>query len=218
MRKVIEGNKLYFFLFLIWVVTAAVLLTMYGRGYYVLLFALERSELLDDIAQIVTRLGEELAFVVGLVILLFVRYRYALILPLVGGSVFLLSFTLKRFFGHPRPKVLFWRQIDSGGIILPDFYVNVGWNSFPSGHTMSAFALYTFIALVLSNKQWGPFLFLIAFAVGLTRIMLTQHFLMDVLAGSILGVFIAITFYLIQDKRPIDPSKWYDQTLFSKRN
>ena len=133
MRKVVAENKVFFFLFLIWITGAAILLSIYHKGYFVLFFALERSDTLDDIAQVVTKFGEEIAYVGGLLILLLVRFRYAIILPLIGGSVFLLSFTLKRFFGQPRPRVFFWRQIDSGGLVTPDFYLNLGWNSFDHG-------------------------------------------------------------------------------------
>jgi undecaprenyl-diphosphatase len=57
--------------------------------------------------------------------------------------------------------------------------------SFPSGHTMTAFA----IALVVSYfypALEGPLYFL-AISIGFSRVVLGMHFLSDVLAGAVLG-------------------------------
>ena len=71
-------------------------------------------------------------------------------------------------------------------------------NTFPSGHTTAAFSFVTILAIGL-KKNWIqltlPFL---AGLVALSRIYLGQHFLIDVVFGSILGVFIATTsFYFV---------------------
>lgn len=70
-------------------------------------------------------------------------------------------------------------------------------NSFPSGHSTSAFALAFLLALMLPNKKWG-FLFLIpALAVALSRVYLLQHFFEDVFAGAIIGGVAATLIYAI---------------------
>jgi membrane-associated phospholipid phosphatase len=61
-------------------------------------------------------------------------------------------------------------------------------NSFPSGHTTSAWALATVFATQYKDTQWVPAIaYGSAFAVGLSRIMLEKHWPGDVVAGSLLG-------------------------------
>ena len=77
-------------------------------------------------------------------------------------------------------------------------------NSFPSGHTTTIFALTTMISFFYQSKKTGFFLLLIAVLVGYSRIYLSQHFLEDTLAGSIIGlVTSAIIFESFQKKYPI---------------
>jgi undecaprenyl-diphosphatase len=57
--------------------------------------------------------------------------------------------------------------------------------SFPSGHTITAFAFC--IPMVLHYPQLTPGLLFCAFSIGLSRILLGMHFLSDVVAGAILG-------------------------------
>jgi membrane-associated phospholipid phosphatase len=63
------------------------------------------------------------------------------------------------------------------------------WQSFPSGHTMTAFALALFLSILIRNKFWGVLLLILAILVAYSRVYLFQHFPKDVFAGSIFGVF-----------------------------
>ncbi|MBM3410956.1 MAG: phosphatase PAP2 family protein [Bacteroidetes bacterium] len=74
--------------------------------------------------------------------------------------------------------------------------------SFPSGHTAAAFAIASLLCLIDPPKPLVQYsagarqllLLTLAFAVGYTRVYLSQHFFEDVLAGSFLGVFsVALT-------------------------
>ncbi len=95
---------------------------------------------------------------------------------------------IKQFTHMPRPKVF----------LHPDQYnqfiegvTRGGWSSFPSGHTATAFALATILALYSSNKWASLVYLLLAIGVGYSRIYLGSHFPEDVLAGSIIGVVFA---------------------------
>ena len=60
-------------------------------------------------------------------------------------------------------------------------------NSFPSGHTATAFAFFIFLSFV-DNRKINHFFYAIAAClVAYSRIYLSQHFLIDVVYGSILG-------------------------------
>ncbi len=81
-----------------------------------------------------------------------------------------------------------------------DAYVN----SFPSGHTSTAFTLALLLALIL-HRPWAAIFFpLVAFFVGYSRIYLAQHFVTDVLAGMIVGIissYLSILVYLYFKKK-----------------
>ena len=61
--------------------------------------------------------------------------------------------------------------------------------SFPSGHTITACAVA--VSLSLWYPALAPGLFLCAFCVAASRILLGMHFLSDVLAGSVIGTLLA---------------------------
>jgi len=59
--------------------------------------------------------------------------------------------------------------------------------SFPSGHSVTAFAL----AYVLSQTypKWSPLFYALATLVALSRVYLASHFPSDIVAGAALGLF-----------------------------
>lgn len=73
----------------------------------------------------------------------------------------------------------------------------VGQNSFPSGHATSAFALFTCLALLTDNKYFKTLFFVLAFGAAFSRTYLSQHWLVDITIGSLIGTFTALLFYAI---------------------
>lgn len=64
--------------------------------------------------------------------------------------------------------------------------------SFPSGHTATAFALATVVAMRYRDEPWVPVLaYTVAGSVGLSRMALDRHWASDVLVGAVLGHAIA---------------------------
>jgi len=63
--------------------------------------------------------------------------------------------------------------------------------SFPSGHTMNAFAIATVLAARF--PAWSPGLLLLAAAIGTSRVVLGLHFASDVWVGVALGGLIGWT-------------------------
>ncbi len=99
---------------------------------------------------------------------------------LCGGAI--LGTTIKHLVGRPRPKFA------AEGIV----HLGPAWpaslSSFPSGHTVSAFAL----AAAWSAKapRLRVPLIVAASAVGLSRLLLGAHYLSDVVAGALLGIVV----------------------------
>lgn len=94
---------------------------------------------------------------------------------------------LKRRFRRRRPCELAPHPL-FGHIRPPDRF------SFPSGHTMNAFAINTVLAL--QYAPLSPLLGLLAASIAASRVVLGLHFVSDVLAGAILGLAIGLLSFL----------------------
>jgi undecaprenyl-diphosphatase len=84
---------------------------------------------------------------------------------------------MKRFTGRKRPCYI---QPHRWATLLPPDQF-----SFPSGHTMTAFAVS--ISLALFYPSLIPVLMFCSFSIAVSRILLGMHFLSDVMAGAIIG-------------------------------
>jgi len=131
----------------------------------------------------------------------------------------IVSFSLKTFFAHPRPKTFFYQEGLLDQVILPEGYkIYQGLTAFPSGHTMSAFALFGLVALSLSGKNLLGFVFfVIALLIGFSRIYLFQHFFEDVFLGAVLGFLIAVFIKMATTKTWFLPSDFWNKSFRKKK-
>jgi membrane-associated phospholipid phosphatase len=68
------------------------------------------------------------------------------------------------------------------------------YDSFPSGHTATAFSLATVVAMQYSDHAWAPIAaYAIAAGVGFSRLSGNHHWLSDVVIGGVVGHLIART-------------------------
>ncbi len=215
--KLLRDNILFFTCFAIFLVVGAILLLQIRLGDEIFFFSDHRTEVGNVFFKFFTRMGEGILFALVALIFLFIRYRTAMFVPLLGIAVMLVSAITKQTFAHPRP----WRYFQELGIsdqlnLVPGVKIHSGLTSFPSGHAMAAFALYAFLAFILPRKNGVAFLlFCMALLVGASRIYLVLHFLQDVYFGATLGVAIAILFHYLHSKYP--NRLWADRSLLSGR-
>ena len=107
----------------------------------------------------------------------------AFLASLALGSVILHG--TKLVLGRMRPRDEL--EMNQYGFIL--FGFNLDWNSFPSGH-----ALTIMCAASIATALWPGLAilwFAVAFWLGLTRALLSKHFLSDVFVGAGIGVLCA---------------------------
>ena len=90
---------------------------------------------------------------------------------------------LKRHFRRTRPCVRCPHPFVAG-LEPPDPF------SFPSGHTMNAFAFASVVSLGV--PALAPLLLVIAASVAASRVVLGMHYVSDVLAGSLLGTIVGV--------------------------
>jgi membrane-associated phospholipid phosphatase len=140
-----------------------------------------------------TEIGHGLFFTAVVIVLTFVRISYAAVVAFSGLLCSIVSNALKHlvYADAPRPPKFFegmQLHFVQGSEIL---YAN----SFPSGHTMTAFALCFLLSQLARNQRWGLVYGLLSAAVGLSRVYLLKHFFLDVFIGAIVGMVIAFVAY-----------------------
>ncbi len=144
----------------------------------------------DDFFKWVTHFGEFM-FIAPVVLILYIVRRRALALAVTCNSLLalVLTYGLKHYiFPHTKRPFGLYGQMAS--LHLVDGVQVHSCNTFPSGHTMAAFAVFMFLAF--NVKGWAKYVcFLIAVGVGVSRIYLFQHFALDVIIGAMLGSLIA---------------------------
>ncbi len=214
----IKNNKFYLGCFLIFLLVGAGLLMNIQQGDVILFFSERRNPVSDFFFKYFTKVGEEHGYILVITIFLFIRFRYALLAFLAGVGALIISYLLKSYFKHPRPKLYFNQEGTFDQIqAVEGVHLLSGSMSFPSGHTASGFALYGIIAFLVGKRwYWQIALFLVAFLVGFSRIYLVQHFLKDVYLGAITGTFIAWLLYLINIRFPYNNQRWIDRSFGKK--
>lgn len=216
----VRNNGVFLFGYLLLFIVGSIILWRVPTGDEILWLNAQRTPFLDVFLRNGTRMAEEEMYLVAGVFLLFVRFRTAIASQLLGISVLLVSGISKWFFAHDRPAVFFQKlNLLESLNVLEGYALNEGINSFPSGHTMSAFAVYSFIAFSLPQKRLINLVFLLLAAmVAISRIYLIQHFLKDVLFGSALGLMLGMLWYYLQYRLPIGRSaNWMDLSLLNRK-
>ncbi len=159
------------------------------------------NPVLDLVMRNLTYAGDGLFAVLVFIVLLFIRIKTALIalisFALTAGIVQLLKHTVFETMKRP----YYFLQSDVNFRIIEDFTYHSS-NSFPSGHSASIFAICTVIAYQYKSKlSIQLLLVVIAVLVALTRVYLCQHFLQDIIAGSLIGTLISYYTSLFLESR-----------------
>lgn len=126
--------------------------------------------------------------VLGTVILYLRNRRAAASLLVSVAMVFLIQFAFTEIAPRPRPP----EAMPIGDGLLSFIRHTGGMSSFYSGHTGSSIALATTYMLVGMQPALA---FVLAFPIILSRLLLVQHYLSDVLAGIIAGYVFAKAVY-----------------------
>lgn len=193
MRGVWE-NKWFTIPAVAFLVCCSVLLFQVPHGDEILFFNTWRTEPFNVVFRLCTVLGEGFVYIALAIAALRWRYRFTVLIAMAGLLILPVSFILKDQIGEDRPKTYFEKQgIYDQVVVVPEVELASGRTSFPSGHTMSAFTLYSLLTLIAGRKhaRWGLLFALLAIAVAVSRIFLVQHFLEDILAGAIVGLLCA---------------------------
>jgi len=199
LQEFLSENKFFFSGLLSLWIAGGLLLANIEKGEVILFFNDHRSFVGDTFFRIVTQFGELIGYLVAMAFIGYHRWRSTWLVPLTGAVVMISSKGLKEIFQQNRPIAWFREQelFDTLHTIAGEPLLT-GASSFPSGHAMSAFALYGLIAFLMPRKKgFGIIMLSIAALVALSRVYLIHHFYMDVYVGAIVGATIGIMVYML---------------------
>lgn len=186
----------------VFLITASVLLSIgvlasmvTEKGAFLLWMAGKRTTFFDYFFYYITKAGEAYGFIIVGIWLWIYSWRKMILIPLLGAFTTLLTWFLKRFFQHERPSLYLDRIDWQGPLHVLDYQLLTGHSSFPSGHSMAAWSLFTVFALLMNNRWISGLCLFMAAMVSLSRIYLMAHFLQDVVTGGIAGMFLGYGLY-----------------------
>lgn len=192
------SNLPFLFCIAIWFVTIGTILLLVGKGDIELAINKNHHYVFDIFFKYFTYFGDGIIFAFVGIIFLFVRPSLFLPFGLVALLQTILVQVPKRYLfkGTPRPKIFFGHNVPLHFVQGVDVH---SYNSFPSGHTATAFAIAAFLSLtIFKNKPILIFFcFVSAFLVGISRVYLLQHFLIDTFVGGLVGIISAMAILLL---------------------
>ena len=213
LSEILYRQRYFLIPFLILIITGFSLMLIFTKSELFLLINGRNSTFFDHFFKLNTWLGDGWMTVLVVIGMLFFKYRFAVLTAIAYAYSSLAVQILKRLFNAPRPVKFFE---DIAPIRTIDGYPMHEWNSFPSGHTVSAFTLAVVLSYLLPHKHSHWILIPLAALTAFSRVYLAQHFMEDIIAGALLAVI--MTFQLIWW---LENTKWYhsqklDGRLFGK--
>lgn len=210
MFKIFSKNRYLFASYILIFLGLSIFLFVFGKKETHLILSTCHNGVADAIMKVFTFFGDGLFMVIVGVIMLLKSYRRGLIILSSFLVSSLLVQILKRyvFIGYKRPVSWFHEQgielYRISGIEYHSIY------SFPSGHTTTAFALFFLLAFFVKSNLLKFAFLVMAIITAYSRIYLSQHFLGDTLAGSVLGIGTAIFMEKLFEKKE---ESWMDRGL-----
>jgi len=218
MKNNFQGLQYFLVPYFLFFVVILAALIQYPKAELHLLMNENHSAFGDCFFRNLTELGGGWLPFVLLALLLLYRYSWSLYLlsaQFLGGII---STIAKRTFDDPRPLLYFQENYSEVTLPLVEGVRMYRMHSFPSGHTITAFALFFGLSLLVKNKWLKMFFFVMAALVGYSRVYLSQHFAVDIFAGSIIGILSAWICYPLFTKMDIKWGKRALSDVFLKKN
>jgi len=164
-----------------------------------------QSDFTEDVIRILNRFGGGMnpVLIVAFFLIAGIAYlerrwvSYAIAMGIAGLAAGIAGQIVKQLVGRARPEL--W--------LGPSHYAPGSSTSFPSGHTVGAFALAGVLVFASRSPAMRVIALLLAAAVGLSRILAFRHWASDVTASAIVGLIAAwIAVHVIPLTKSAEPA------------
>jgi len=213
-KDVLKRIRPFFIIYLVLLSCCLLVKLLFTKDDIYFAINTRHTDFLDSIEPYITDLGN--GWTIVALSALFTLYSYRIALLTITTFLFTsLAVQVAKFiFDAPRPKLYFKDQLSKLHFVKGVEILSH--NSFPSGHTLTAFATGVLITYLVKNKGWSVLLILYGVMVGFSRIYLSEHFFEDVVGGSVLGVFLAIFWIRFLDSRKFLHTPGWNKGLIFK--
>lgn len=199
----IKKNVLFLIFYLLSVLLVIVLKMNYSKEKLHLMLTSWHNSFSDSFFSIITNIGDGVFVIIVGVLLAFYKVKNGLLIIssfLLTGSIvqilknYVFPDARRPFLHFQNPELL--HQVKDVNIHIH--------NSFPSGHTASAFVLFFSLSILTGKKYLQITFFFMAALVSYSRVYLSQHFIEDIYAGSAIAIFITTLLYFIIFRKETD--------------
>jgi membrane-associated phospholipid phosphatase len=200
--KTVKENKPLLISYLLVVVIGIIILSLDKKIPLQISINSFANDTLDSVFLIITKLAEGWITVPVLVYFLIKDWKKALFIGICYGVTAIIAALLKNYtfgYNHRPFGIDGLNQLETYHWIKN--YKMPRSLSFPSGHTTTAFTFAIVLSLLNKNKWLSITFIVIASLVGLSRTLLSFHFLIDVVAGAIIGGVTSFILFVMLKKR-----------------
>jgi len=215
MKNLIKENRWFIIPYSIFLLFAMILLLIYSKTELHIFSNKANSLFFDSFFKYLTFLGDGTTIAILFIALLFLKYRFAF--AFLTGSLVTSLFVniIKKVVLHDiyRPSKYFelfetYRLHFVEGVKLHAL------QSFPSGHSATAFNVFLMLALLTKNNVVKFLFFVAALLTAYSRVYLSQHFLIDITAGSLIGSLFILFFFAWFEKFN---KNWLDKSILNRQ-
>lgn len=211
MKQLLKENRFFFIPYFLFLFVCSFLLLSFSKTELHILSNEANNNFLDYFFKYATYLGNGTVIAILFIILLFVKYRYAF--AFLTGSLFttvVVNFFKKVLLDDMFRPSKYFELFETYQLHFVEGVKLHSYNSFPSGHTATAFNLFFMLALLVKSNTLKLLFFVLAALVAYSRVYLSQHFLIDISIGSIIGIFFMALPFLWFEK---SKKKWLNKSL-----
>lgn len=205
--KTAKDNKVLLSVYFTVILTGIIFLSISTKIPFQIYINSYANDQLDSFFLIVTKIAEGWGTVPILIYFLIKDWKKALFIGICYGVTAIIAVLLKNYtFGYNhRPFAIPELNTLETYHWIKNYKMPTSL-SFPSGHTTTAFTFAIVLSLLNKNKWFSIIFIVIATLVGLSRTILSFHFLIDVVAGTIIGGVTSFILFVILKNR-LDLSK-----------
>ena len=191
-----EIRRETFYVFLAFSIVSVLFISIINKHQLHLILNKFHSPFFDIFFKYVTYFGDGVMF--GFVAILFLFFKKKVAYAIMVSGI------LTLFVVHLFKKVFFLEILRPAGFFGEEnLHIVEGvkmayTNSFPSGHTATAFAIFTVVCFYFSKSKPQYLWITLAILTGISRVYLSQHYWIDIFVGSLLGIligFLSMSFF-----------------------
>lgn len=196
-----KNNLIYFIPYLILILISSYFVISYEKTeIHLKINSIVGNPIFDCFFKYITFIGDGYFAIIISLIFILINIKKGIYILLAYLSSGLLSALIKNFNTDSyRPHFIFTYFVKNTSIKYINNIDMMEFNSFPSGHATSVFAIFTSLALLSSNIYLKLTFLIIALLSAFSRTYLSQHWLVDITIGSVIGTVAALilffTFY-----------------------